>query len=153
MTGSSIPSNGIKDILVENAIGVFQPNATPGDWVIVISRLRDSPNKMICIYDTPGFAPEPGLDINYPSVQILVRGQPDGYIDGMRKAINIKDVLLGRPTELRGGDLWASFTMSSDIIPLGYDEKERPEFALNFNLIIHQGDLSQSWRQDTGAVP
>jgi hypothetical protein len=150
MAGNSIPSEGVRDILVENSIGVFQPYARAGDWVIVISRVRDKPNKMIAIMDTGGRAPEPGLDINYYSVQIVVRGEPDGYVDGFKKALAIKDVLLGRHSELRGGDVWASVTMPHDIIPIGYDDNERPEFSLNFNLIIHQGDLANSWRQDTG---
>jgi Bacteriophage minor capsid protein len=149
MAGRSIPSEGIKNILVENSIGVFQPNAVITDWVIVISRLRDLPNKMISILDAGGREPEPGLDINYPAIHIIVRGEPDGYVDTYNKCLDIKDVLLGRKTEIRGGDTWASVTMPQDIIPLGYDENERPEFSLNFNLIIHQGDLSKTTRMNT----
>jgi Bacteriophage minor capsid protein len=130
MPGNSLPSEGIKDILVENAIGVFQPNAIMTDWVIMISRMRDgadAPNKSIAIYDTGGRSPEPGLDIGYPTVQIVVRGEPDGYADAHKRCRSIRDVLLGRPSETRGGDVWASVTMVGDIIPLGYDAEERPE--------------------------
>lgn len=152
MPGNSLPSEGIKDILVENAIGVFQPNAVMTDWVIMISRMRDgdgAPNKCIAIYDTGGLAPEPGLDINYPTVQLVVRGEPDGYVDAHRKCRDIRDVLLGRHSELRGGDTWASVTMPSDILSLGYDDNERPEFSMNFQLIIHQGDLTNTTRRDS----
>jgi hypothetical protein len=152
MPGNSLPSEGIKDILVANAIGVFQPNATSTDWAIMISRMRDgkdAPNKSIAIYDTGGLAPEPGLDINYPSIQIIVRGEPDGYADTHKKCRDIRDVLLGRRSETRGGDVWASITMPYDILSLGYDDNERPEFSLNFQLIIHQGDLSNTPRQNT----
>lgn len=152
MPGNSIPSEGIKDILVENSIGVFQPNAALTDWVIAISRMRDgdgTPNKMIVIYDTAGYAPEPGLDINYPSIQIVVRGEPNGYVDTYKKAQQIKNVLLGRLSEDRGGDKWAGITMPSDIIPMGYDDNERPELVMNFDLIIHQGDLSNTPRKDS----
>lgn len=150
MSGNSIPSEGIKDILVETSIGVFQPYAVAGDWVIVISRIRDKPNKMITIVDTGGPAPEPGLDVDYPTVQVLVRGEPNGYVDAYKKAQAIKNVLLGRPSELRNGDTWASVVMVHDILPIGYDDNERPEFSMNFQLVVHQGDLSNSWRQDTG---
>lgn len=146
MSGNSLISEGIKDILVENNVGVFQPGAAPTDWVIVISKVRDAPNKMIVIYDIGGRAPEPGLDINYPSIQVYVRGEPDGYKDAHAKARRIKDVLLGRSNETRNGDVWASVTMQSDVIPIGYDGNERPQFTLNFELIVHQGDLTYSHR-------
>lgn len=152
MPGNSLPSEGIKDILVERGIGVFQPNATMTDWNIMISRMRDgddAPNKCIAIYDTGGLAPEPGLDINYPTIQIVVRGEPDGYVDTHKKCRDIRDVLLGRHSEVRGGDTWASVTMPHDILSLGYDDNERPEFSMNFQLIIHQGDLSNTPRQNS----
>jgi hypothetical protein len=167
-----LPSEGVKDILVERGIGVFQGdiansningNAING-WVISISRARAKPNKMITIIDSGGSAPEPGLDIDYRSVQVLVRGEPNGYKDAASKVLEIKDALLGRPYEERwsGGssgagivsnsvnsDVWASITMPFDWLPIGYDDNERPEFSLNFDIIIHQGMLGSSWRSNT----
>lgn len=137
--------------MVAAGIGVFQPNANPAtDWVIVISRERPIPNKMIVVYDSPGEAPEPGLDINRPSVQVVVRGDPDKYKDVMFKARRIADEFNGRPSQIVNGDIWASVTMQGDILPLGYDENERPQVSMTFNLIVHQGDLSNSFREDTG---
>lgn len=143
---SALISEGIRDILVTSGIGIFEPDYVDTGWCISISRMRDKPNAMIAIYDHGGQAPEPGLDIDYPSVQIVVRGEPDGYKNAMAKCRLIKDVLLGRPSETRNGDVWASITMPTDVIPLGYDANERPEFSLNFNLIVHQGNLSSSHR-------
>lgn len=146
MPGNSQPSEGIKDILVEDGIGVFASESS-SVWAIRISRMKDKPNKMICIYDTLGYPPEPGLDINYPGIQIVVRGEPDGYRDTWAKCARIRDSLLGRPSETRNGDVWASVTMSSDIVWLGYDDNERPTFSMNFLLILHQGDLTNSHRE------
>jgi hypothetical protein len=150
MPGNSLPSDGIKDILVESSIGVFAPYATLSDWYIGIGRQIDKPNRMITIYDTSGLPPEPGMDINYPGIQIVVRSEPNGYKDGHQKARDIRDALLGRPSETRNGDIFASITMTSDVIPLGVDANERYEFALNFQLIVHQGDLSNSHRVNSG---
>lgn len=149
MPGNALISEGIKDLLVAAGVGVFQPSAGPTDWHITISRMRDKPNKMIVVYDHGGLAPEPGLDINYPAIQIAVRGEPDGYKDAHTKARRIKDVLLGLPRTEVNGDIWASVVMTSDVIPLGYDDNERPEFSLNFQLIVHQGDLTYSHRDPT----
>lgn len=149
MPGNALVSEGIKDLLVTASIGVFQPNASPTDWTIVISRMRPYPNKMISIYDQGGLPPEPGLDINYPAIQIVVRGEPDGYKDAHTKARRIRDELLGMPSTTVNGDIWASVTMSSDILFVGYDDNERPLISLNFQLIIHQGDLTNSHRDAT----
>lgn len=144
--GNTQPSEGVKDILVENGVGVFA-SESPNVWAIRISRMKNKPNKMICIYDSVGASPEPGLDINYPGIQIVVRGEPDGYRAAWDKCAAIRDRLLGRPSETRGGDIWASVTMSGDILFIGYDDNERPTFSMNFQLIVHQGDLSNSHRE------
>lgn len=149
MPGNSLISEGIKDILESAGIGVFQPNAGDNDWHILISRGKPKPDRMIVIYDTSGMAPEPGLDINYPGIQITVRGLPNEYKDLHAKARRIKDELLGMPNTVINGDVWASITMTSDIISLGYDENERPQVAMNFQLIVHQGDLTNSHREAT----
>lgn len=148
MPGNSQPSEGVKDILVEDGIGVFA-SESPNVWAIRISRMKDKPNKMICVYDTSGFPPEPGLDINYPGIQVVIRGEPDGYRDAWTKCARVRDSLLGRPSETRNGDIWASVTMTSDIVFTGYDDNERPTFSMNFLLIIHQGDLTNSHREPT----
>jgi Bacteriophage minor capsid protein len=149
MPGNALISEGIKDILVSAGIGVFQPSAGSNDWHIIISRIKPNPDKMIVIYDTAGLPPEPGLDINYPGIQIVVRGMPNGYKDTSVKSKRIKDEFLGMPKTTVNGDIWASVTMTSDIIWLGYDENERPSFSLNFQLIVHQGDLANSHREAT----
>lgn len=145
MAGITLPSEGVKDILVSAGIGVFASQSAT-EWSIRISKMEPKPDKMIAIFDVPGLPPQPGLDINYPALQIVVRGTPAGYVDSYAKAQRIVDELLGRDTETRGGDIWASVTMSSDIINLGYDDNERPMWSMNFQLIVHQGDLTHSHR-------
>jgi Bacteriophage minor capsid protein len=149
MSGDSLISEGVAEILTELSIGVFQTGAASTDWVIAIGRHRDKPNRFIAVLDTGGLAPEPGLDINYPSVQIYVRGEPDGYKDTHAKCREIKRALLGRLSETRGGDIWASISMPHDVHPIGVDANERPQFTLNFDLVVHQGNLVGSSRRST----
>lgn len=139
------PSKNIADILSSSGIGVWASDVAT-DWAIVVGDLRDDPNTQICIMDSPGRSPEPGLDINYPSVQIIVRTSANDYLNGWYKCRDIRDVLLGRPSEERDGDVWASCVMAGDIMSLGKDENGRPLLAMNFDLIIHQGDLTNSHR-------
>jgi len=138
------PSEGIKDLMVTGGVGSF---GSETGWAIRISRQKDKPDSLVTIYDTAGLVPEPGLDINRPGIQLLVRGDQNGYKATYAKCEEIRDLLLGLPSQTINGDLWASVVMTSDIIFLGYDEKDRPEFSLNFQLIIHQGDLSNSHRE------
>jgi Bacteriophage minor capsid protein len=143
------PTEGVKNLLEAAGLGVL--GAETG-WAIRISRTKDKPDTLITLYDAPGKAPEPGLDINEPTVQVIVRGAPNGYRDAYAKCLRIKDELLGLPSTVMppDNDIWASVTMPRDILSLGYDDNERPIFSLNFDLIIHQGDLSHSYRESTG---
>lgn len=137
------PSKGVADILVAAGIGEFGAET---DWNIRIGRSKDRPDRHITLYDGPGQPPEPGLDINRPSVQISVRGGQNDYVVAYEKCEAIRDALLGYPTETINGDVWASVTMLGDIMCVGFDEKERPWFTINIQIILHQGDLSESYR-------
>lgn len=146
---NEMPTLGVKDILVEEGIGLWAVDTSSVDvWAISISRQIDTPHTLITLYDAPGLAPEPGLDIDYPSVQVVVRGTVNGYMAAWKKARQIRDALLGRSTEVRNGDMWASVTMMNDIMHLGEDENERPMLTMTFNLIIHPGDMTNSHRND-----
>lgn len=141
-------SKHVADMVCEANIGVWAEMVLAEDsWCVVIARERPLPDRMITVYDSPGGSPEPGLDINRPSVQVVVRGRPDDYLAAWDVASQIKDLLLGRGNETRGGDVWASCTMAGDILPLGTDEGERPLLSMTFDFIVHQGDLSKSHRE------
>ena len=146
----SMPSLGVKDILVEAGIGQWNDSgATADSWVINISRTSDDPDTMITLYDSPGMPPEPGLDIDYPSVQVVVRAGKNGYMAAWAKINQIRNELLGRPSETRNGDVWASVTVGIDIMHLGEDENARPSLAMTLNLIIHQGTSLPTHRMAT----
>ena len=144
-------SFAIRDILVDAGIGKARTQAGVNDWWIFISRLKDDVKhaKVITIYDQLGEAPEPGLDIDRPGFQIVVRGETDGYQDAAEKAAEIQRALLGLPrTETDTGDIIASVYMSSGIAYMGVDANERPELSLNFQAIVHP--ILRGWRQNSG---
>lgn len=152
MPGNAQPSQIIFDILIAAGVGVAHSVANANDWHIGMARQRATPDKFITIYDTTGLPPEPALNINYPGIQIVVRSDTNNYTSTYSKSSQIRDVLLGRPSEVVLGDILTSITMPSDIISLGVDENERFEMALNFLLVIEQGDLSESWRREIDPV-
>lgn len=129
----SDPVAGIKDILVGGGVGLFGGTA---QWAIYIGKLVEIPDDTISIFGSPGGTPNPRWLLDYPGVQVIVRGNENGYVNARAKAQKIKDLLLGLPTQVIGGDHWLVVTMPGDIAPMGMDVKRRPMFSLNFKLII-----------------
>ena len=138
------PSDAIRTLLEANSIGVF---ASQTGWGIYVGVTPNDPNTIISIFDTGGLTPDPALDINYPGIQIIIRSNINDYSGGWAKAQQVKDRLLGFPGQSINGDVWASITMNSDILYLGQDDLFRPMFSLNFQAIIHQGDLTTANRR------
>ncbi len=124
---------GIKDLLVAAGIGTFA--ATSG-WGIYINKEPTDPDTVVTVTTSGGTNPNPKWLIDFPSAQVMIRGAPNGYVAAQAKAQEVKDALLGLPSQDLNGDRWDSITMAGDIAPLGYDETNRPRFSLNFNLII-----------------
>lgn len=127
-----LPSEGIKDLLVEAG---FAFGGT-GDWAIYIGKRPDEPKRVIAIYDSGGGSANPRWLLDYPSVQIKVRGKDGDYKVAFEQAVIIKNKLLGLPSRDLNGDRWVQVNMAGDIGFLGFDQNEQPEFVMNFNLII-----------------
>lgn len=127
---------GIKDLLERSpAIGSFNSTTATG-WSIVYGKVIDFPDQLIIINRSGGKNPNPKWNLDYPSVQIKVRGKNSDYAGGEGKAQAIKDRLLGLPSQDINGDRWTAIYLIADITSLGYDLKERPMWVLNFSLII-----------------
>lgn len=131
----SSPAVGAKDLLVAAGVGVYA--VAPGaNFLIVLSRLKDQPDKQIVLYDTGGQDPNPQWLLEYPTIQATIRGVSDGYVAAYAKAREVFDVLVGLPSQDLNGDRWVSVTSLGGINNLGYDDKDRPKFTINFRLII-----------------
>lgn len=128
------PIIAVKDFLEAKGVGRFDP--TYGGWVLNLSKEPISPDTTITIYNTGGLPPNPKYLLDYPSVQVRVRGRPNGYVESRATAERVKDVLLGIDSQDHGDDRWDSITMATDIVDLGYDQNNRPLHTLNFRCIV-----------------
>ena len=81
----------------------------------------------ILLLDFGGPDPVPSWTRDYRDVQILVRGDINGYANAYSKCEAIKNYLLGLSPQTIGTDIYASFLMRSDITFIGYDENARPK--------------------------
>ena len=123
----------IKDVLVGAGVGTFA--ATTG-WGIYIAREPPAPDTTITIYNTGGADPNPAWLLDFPTVQVRVRGARLGYQAAFAKVVEVKDFLLGRASGLVGTDQLDAVNQSSDILDLGFDDSNRPVIVVNFRLIV-----------------
>lgn len=125
-----------KDLLVAAAVGAEGGLAVAAPFDIYAGPGPADQNAVIGIVRGPGTTPNPKWRLDFPGIQVRVRGEPEDYGLAHSKAQEVKDALLGLESQTLDGDIWVSVTMPQDIIDLGQDGKGRQEFALNFNLII-----------------
>jgi len=130
------PSNLLKTVLTQapSVVGALPTN----DWGVNISKLPTTPVKVVAIFDTGGVGnPNPALLLDFPTVQIQVRGGVNDNAAAYAKAKEIKDRLLGAPSQTLSGDRLVSVGMVSDITFMGRDEaNDQPIYSINFRLIV-----------------
>lgn len=120
------------DLIATAVGGTF---AATTDWGVHIGKLPNKPNNCATVMLTGGLPPNPKWLVDYPSLQVIVRGED--YVATRAKAQAVKDALLGLPSQTISGDRIVSTKMNGDITPLGFDESNRALFSLNFSLITH----------------
>ena len=98
------------------------------------------------ISDTGGVEPNPKWLLDFPSCQIMVRGNSSGYLDTFREAKAVKDILLGVDSQDINLDRLVSVTMNGDLGFIGRDEDMRPLFSMNFALIVEPQVVGNSNR-------
>ncbi len=132
----SLPSVLIKNTLVHDGF-VFGPG---GDWHVWIGKQPTTPDRTITIYDSGGRTPNPKWLLDYPSVQIRIRGGQNDYDVASQKAIEVRNRLLGRESynDYAGsGDRIVAINGVGDVAFTGWEEGTiRPEFVINFTMIV-----------------
>jgi hypothetical protein len=68
------PAYDIAKLLDTEAFGVIG-SVNPADWALNIDKEPDPPDNTITIYNTPSKEPDPQWRLNYPEVQVRVRGR------------------------------------------------------------------------------
>jgi hypothetical protein len=131
------PAEGIGNILL--AAGVHG-GAT--GWSERLGDAGDVP-KVIAIMDSGGRGGEVKVAIDYPSVQIIVKGSSasGGYVATYNKAREVYDVLQGIDTPNATWDELVSCVAMNQPAWLGRDDKDRPQFSLNFRLITEPNNI------------
>lgn len=127
----------LKNLLVTAGIGSFPP--TTG-WGISIGMTIASPDTLIVIRETGGRASMSGLGIDFPSVQVKVRGAVNGWAAARAKMKDVKNALLNLPSQTIGEDRYTAINAIGDVIDMGQDDNNRPSFVMNFALIVEPSE-------------
>lgn len=124
------PAKGIHEIL-KNAPGF------PGTgWTLGYGKMPADPDQYIAILDSGGQGGEVLVAIDYPRVQILVRGAKNkGYDAAYDKINQARELLIAIPESAHYPELDSCIGVGQ-ILPLGEDDSKRPVFSQNLQLIV-----------------
>lgn len=124
----------VADILVAKGMRRWANPAI--DWDITFGRMNDMPHRQITIYSTGGLPKNPRWLLDYPSIQIRVRGNINDYQLVDAKAQEVFNYLVGIESfTADNGDRIDHINAIGDVAFIGWDDQKRPEFVLNIRLI------------------
>lgn len=124
------PAIAIKDYL--NGKATFNLN---------VGAFPATPDEAVLVTSSGGQNPYPHLALNFPSVQVLVRGKASGYVAASDEIRSICNFLLGFGNITINTDVYRSCNQLGDVIYLGQDNNSRPMFSANFWFIVEPSDL------------
>lgn len=149
------PAQLIATLLQTNDTGSGDTSIVAGEGVGVGWRLfrdtePDSPDTTVTVYNTVGSRPNPKFLLDFPAVQIRVRGSAVGQDLAYDEIYAVKQKLLG----IQARDLTYgaethrvdSITMAVDINFLGRDTNDRPRYTLTLNMIVEPGATAADHR-------
>jgi|SRR6478736_7928105 len=124
--------DAVKSILIAAGVGQSSPSQ---DWFVTVGGTIDSPANLIAIRKTGGKSANPRWSVDYPSIQVRVRGVTNGYRAAEQKVIAVKNALLGIPSQDVAGGRLTAVNAIGDYQDIGQDQNNRPQFTMNFAII------------------
>lgn len=125
------PSVDIANLLESEGLGVF---GGISGWCIYIGTEPSKPDTTVTLYDTTGAEPDYAAAIEYPAIQVRVRGSPYGYPAAYERAKDVRDLLIATNGVMLGGATYSAWIMG-DVAYLATDESQRPIFVANYRLM------------------
>lgn len=135
--------------LIKDYVDGRVPSGELSGWAFFYGKLPASPDKVITLIDQGGLPGIPNLLVDFPGLQILVRGERGGvgYNTGWVMMRKIRDAVLGMPNHPAEFPELDGVTERGTIVPLGYDDSDRHTWSCNFNLIVEPAANAISHRE------
>jgi hypothetical protein len=130
---------------VLEAVGAYI-DSNRGDLTIgtnlFLSKMPDTPDLCVCIYETQGSAPvmtfgSTAIQVDRPNVQISVRAARDDYATARDLAQALRTLVAGMVNVTASSVLIMRAEPTGSFYPLGVDQLERPRVV--FNMDCHVG--------------
>ena len=119
----------IVDLLHTNSLGTFGTD-------LYIGKEPAEVQSCVTIYQYGGHDPDPKFRLNYPSIQIRVKGDVNGYSVAEQKMQSIVNVLLGMAKQTINSNVYVGVWQIADTMFLKYDENEHPIFVSNWRIAV-----------------
>jgi hypothetical protein len=118
------------------AAGLGWSNAGAGANLF-LSSMPEDPDEVCVLSTYPGQASEmgfgkPGVDLEYPGLQVQVRSLPDDYAGGMAKIVAVYRQLCEIQGQVIGGTRYNMIRPQQAPYPLRRDDNRRVIFVVNF---------------------
>lgn len=103
---------------------------------IFYGQMPESPDVLLGVFDTPGFAGDPKFAMDFDGLQIQVRGASNnGYAAAFSRAKLIQERMLHYAGDTFGDHNIVAIEPASSVYHLKRDENNRDVFTVNFNVI------------------
>lgn len=107
-------------------------------WGLYKGILPDKPDKAVALYETAGDVPSSALALDFPGLQVRVRGprrRDDAapYTAARAKIQEVFDALHAQEARLGSGYVFI-YAVNSGPLPMGYDANDRLHLSLNFRI-------------------
>lgn len=134
---------GLAAYLETHGHGTYTPTASGGS--IFVGKLPQTPDSCIAIFPTGGFVASIKDGYDLPTIQVRIRGAANDYIETRDRAQAVYNRLQGlKQYRLSNGILIVRCQgVQSGPNYIAPDEKDRPEFSINYmleirNLSVHR---------------
>ncbi len=125
------PARHIATLLEASSVGLGLALGTD----LFIAEELDSPDSIVTVYNTGGFAPQSNYEYLKPTVQVRVRGAKNTSSEtSYTTAENIIDALHGVYEQTVSGTRYVQILALGDIFSLGKDENNRFIYTVNFEI-------------------
>ena len=119
--------------------GIANPGS--GSWSGLIGKIPASPDRVVSLFEYGGMPPDITHDKAYdvrPSLQVRIRAESlgsTGYATGIAKADAVLALLHGVSNTTLSSKPYKLILASGSPIYLGTDDKGRPEWSVNFQIV------------------
>lgn len=116
------------------AAGVCTTGATSTGWTLKYRDLEPTPAQMVAVIPSGGLDGEQLVELDYPSVQVLIRGSSVAS-SGLEAKVAAVNAALHLYSGTVNGRVYVNIARKGDVLWAGRDQNQRPIYSLNFGLV------------------